>query len=179
MCPLAIVAGVSGAASIGGQIARHEATNARADAIERSARVAHEAQIEGLLDQRGQIQTDVAQRIFLAERQARAARSLAKVGAGEAGVAGLSAEAILDDIRRDAIEYRIGTQRQKRRELRRTDRAMEAADVELFQRIDSAPRSSALGLGLGILSTGIDWAQFEVSRQPPGDPDTKEEGTDG
>lgn len=178
MCPPAVIAAASMAASIGGKIAQHNATNEAAAAVERSAREARDLRVRSLLEAETQTTEDAAQRIFLAERQAAQARSLAQAGSGEAGVAGASINALLDDIQRDAIEFRITTKRQEGRDLDALAREREAADVQMRNRIASQPRSSGLALGLGILSTGIQWAQFEVGRRPPADT-TVEETTDG
>jgi len=174
MCPPAVMAAVSMAASIGGQLASASATNANADAVERSANRARRLEVLGLLDQEDQVQQDAASRMFNAERQARAARSLAAVGAGEAGVAGISARAILDDIERDALEFRHDTSGQRDRKLRALGRERTAADIRREERIGSAPRSSALSIGLGIAGSAVNWAQFEVSRNTPTDPDGSE-----
>lgn len=183
MCaPAAAIIGAVGLASeIGGQIAGHSAANAAADANEEAANAAARLQRRNILEAQSQTREDVAAQVFQTRRQVRSARSLAAVGAGEAGVAGVSAREVFADIERDALEFEVAAKRQEGREIEKLDTDLTTTEMQRRNRIAGQARSSALGLALGIASTGINWARFEVSRNPPGDPDdaeTDEEGGD-
>lgn len=173
MCaPAAAIIGAVGLASeIGGQIAGHSAANAAADANERAANSAARLQREGILEAQSQTREDVAAQVFQTRRQVRSARSLAAVGAGEAGVAGLSVQDVLSDIEREGLEFEVAAGRQERREIEGLERDLTTVEMQRRNRIAGQARSSALSLGLGIAATGINWAQFEASREPPSNPD--------
>ena len=62
--------------------------------------------------QQGQEQVAAAQRINESAKKAREARATARVSAGEAGVAGLSVDALINDLTREEAEYSFATQQQ-------------------------------------------------------------------
>jgi hypothetical protein len=62
--------------------------------------------------QQGQEQVAAAQRLQESTKKAREARATARVSAGEAGVAGLSVDALINDLTRKEAEYNFNTQKQ-------------------------------------------------------------------
>jgi hypothetical protein len=62
--------------------------------------------------QQGQEQVAAAQRVNASARKAREARATARVSAGEAGVAGLSVDALINDLTKQEAEYSFATQQQ-------------------------------------------------------------------
>ena len=62
--------------------------------------------------QQGQEQVAAAQRIQASTKKAREARSTARVSAGEAGVAGLSVDALINDLTREEADYRFANTQQ-------------------------------------------------------------------
>lgn len=69
-------------------------------------------EVSSMRIQQGQEQVAAAQRIQESTRKAREARSTARVSAGEAGVAGLSVDALINDLTREEASYNFATQQQ-------------------------------------------------------------------
>ena len=162
MCPPAIIAGISLAASIGGTLASNAAANASADEQERAARAARIAAVREQGFAQAEIKEDAASRITQARRQTRVVRSLSAVGAGEAGVAGISANAVLNDIERQALDFEVGTNRQSRREVDSLERQkMSQLEIER-NRAGGAGRPSAFGTFLEFTGAAAQFAQFEI-----------------
>ena len=115
MCPPIIAAGL-GIASMGAQVmgqrqmAKTQAkVQANASAAERQRYL---QEVSSMRIQQGQEQVAAAQRIQESTRKAREARSTARVSAGEAGVAGLSVDALINDLTREEASYNFATQQQ-------------------------------------------------------------------
>ena len=81
----------------------------RASAAERQ-RYLHE--VSSMRIQQGQEQVAAAQRLSESARKAMEARATARVSAGEAGVAGLSVDALINDLTRQEAEYSFNVQKQ-------------------------------------------------------------------
>ena len=105
-----------GAASTGSSIMgqRQQAkAQARAQANASAAeRQRHLQEVSSMRVQQGQEQVAAAQRISESARKAREARSTARVSAGESGVAGLSVDALINDLTKQEAEYSFATQQQ-------------------------------------------------------------------
>ena len=69
-------------------------------------------EVSSMRTQQGQEQVAAAQRIQASTRKAREARSTARVSAGEAGVAGLSVDALINDLTREEADYRFANTQQ-------------------------------------------------------------------
>jgi len=115
MCPPIIAAGL-GIASMGAQIhgqkqqAKTQAkVQANASAAERQRYL---QEVSSMRVQQGQEEVAAAQRVNASARKAREARATARVSAGEAGVAGLSVDALINDLTREEAEYNFATQQQ-------------------------------------------------------------------
>lgn len=83
----------------------------RASAAERQ-RYLHE--VSSMRIQQGQEQVAAAQKLSESARKAMEARATARVSAGEAGVAGLSVDALINDLTRKEAEYSFNVQEQTR-----------------------------------------------------------------
>ena len=109
----AVVMGVSQAGlTIHGQrqaAKTQEKVQANASKAERQ-RYLHE--VSSMRIQQGQEQVAAAQRLQESTKKAREARATARVSAGEAGVAGLSVDALINDLTRKEAEYNFNTQKQ-------------------------------------------------------------------
>ena len=81
----------------------------RASAAERQ-RYLHE--VSSMRIQQGQEQVAAAQKMSESARKATEARATARVSAGEAGVAGLSVDALINDLTRQEAEYSFNVQKQ-------------------------------------------------------------------
>lgn len=115
MCP-PVVAVALGVAQAGMQIqgqrqmAKTQAeVQRRASAAERQ-RYLHE--VSSMRIQQGQEQVAAAQKMSESARKATEARATARVSAGEAGVAGLSVDALINDLTRQEAEYSFNVQKQ-------------------------------------------------------------------
>jgi hypothetical protein len=86
-----------------------EKVQANASKAERQ-RYLHE--VSSMRIQQGQEQVAAAQRLQESTKKAREARATARVSAGEAGVAGLSVDALINDLTRKEAEYNFNTQKQ-------------------------------------------------------------------
>ena len=69
-------------------------------------------EVSSMRVQQGQEQVAAAQRINESAKKAREARATARVSAGESGVAGLSVDALINDLTREEAEYSFATQQQ-------------------------------------------------------------------
>ena len=69
-------------------------------------------EVSSMRVQQGQEEVAAAQRVNASARKAREARATARVSAGEAGVAGLSVDALINDLTREEAEYNFATQQQ-------------------------------------------------------------------
>ena len=69
-------------------------------------------EVSSMRVQQGQEQVAAAQRIQEPTRKAREARATARVSAGEAGVAGLSVDALINDLTREEANYNFATNQQ-------------------------------------------------------------------
>jgi Fe-S cluster assembly iron-binding protein IscA len=88
-------------------------TQAKAQSIASAAerqRYLHE--VSSMRIQQGQEQIAAAQKMSESARKATEARSTARVSAGESGVAGLSVDALINDLTRQEAEYSFATQQQ-------------------------------------------------------------------
>lgn len=117
MCePATLTALALGAASAGSQVmgqrqmAKTQAkVQANASAAERERYL---REVSSMRVQQGQEEVAAAQRVNESARKAREARATARVSAGEAGVAGLSVDALINDLTREEAEYNFATQQQ-------------------------------------------------------------------
>jgi hypothetical protein len=69
-------------------------------------------EVSSMRVQQGQEQVAAAQRVNASARKAREARATARVSAGEAGVAGLSVDALINDLTKQEAEYSFASQQQ-------------------------------------------------------------------
>jgi multidrug efflux pump subunit AcrA (membrane-fusion protein) len=69
-------------------------------------------EVSSMRIQQGQEEVAAAQRVNESARKAREARATARVSAGEAGVAGLSVDALINDLTREEASYNFATQQQ-------------------------------------------------------------------
>jgi len=133
MCDPVTIGIAMGAASAGTQVmgqrqmAKTQAkVQKNASAAERQ-RYLHE--VSSMRLQQGQEQVAAAQRIQESTRKAREARSTARVSAGEAGVAGLSVDALINDLTREEASYNFATQQQT--QMNDVNRSLQLRDAGL------------------------------------------------
>ena len=172
MCAPVAIAAASLAITAGGAIASHKAQGAAEKANREAAERAFKSNVKALGQQQAEIREDAAQRIFFTERQVRATRSLARVGAGESGVAGVSARAVLDDIERQGADVTRVTGKQAERDIAATQFAKTNQTDLMMNRISQVGKPSALATGLQIAGAGLNFASFQIRQSPPASPDT-------
>lgn len=109
--------------------------------------------------QQRQEQVSAAQRIQASAKRAREARATARVSAGEAGVAGLSVDALINDLTRQEAEHRFATNQQT--QMNDVNRQMQLSDAGLgftnnMLRINRPiEKPDYLGAALSGTSTGL------------------------
>ena len=150
------------ATQVGGAIAGHKAGAAAEKANREAAERARKANVRAIGLQQLETQQAASQNIFLVERQARSARSLAAVGAGESGVAGVSAQAVLDDITREAGDVNRIILKQSKQDVAAQQAAKQSQTELALGRIAQVARPSALATGLKIAGSGLSFAQFAI-----------------
>tara|TARA_A200000159_G_scaffold156108_1_gene170646 strand:+ start:1284 stop:1940 length:657 start_codon:yes stop_codon:yes gene_type:complete len=160
---LPYIAGGLGVASVGVQYAgaRQQAkTQARYQAQAASAERQRFAQEQTSLRMRqAQEQEAVGRELEQVSRKSQQALARARVSAGEAGVAGASVQALMDDYTRQEAGYRAALLRQQELGAVATGMGLEQAGFATQQRQIGInrpiSRPSGLAAGLGALSAGL------------------------
>jgi hypothetical protein len=169
MCEPTTIAVASLAVTAASGVANYMAQSAQADAqedynrqLQENAKQAYLNDIEALRLQQDQDEGSAQDEIVKNQIAAREARARAKTAAGEAGVSGLSVDALLADYDRqeanftDSVLANLGSRTQQRK-------AEENAAVTRYQsRYNSASpvsRPSMLNTGLNIAGQGLGIAQ--------------------
>ena len=116
MCsPIAAAIGLGAAQTGVSLVGQSQAASAQAKAQAQASvaeRQRYLQEVSSMRVQQGQEQIAAAQQIQKAQQRAREARATARVSAGESGVAGLSVDALVNDLSRQEAEYRFATQQQ-------------------------------------------------------------------
>lgn len=162
MCPPAIAIGL-GIAQAGSQIIGQQQQAKTQAKVQRNASVAERqrylAEVSSMRVQQRQEQVAAAQRIQASAKRAREARATARVSAGEAGVAGLSVDALINDLTRQEAENRFATNQQT--QMNDVNRQMQLSDAGLgftnnMLRINRPiEQPDYLGAALSGTSTGL------------------------
>ena len=110
MCPPAVIAAVAlGTAQAGMQIAGQRQAAKTQATVQRRAALAENDRLtkeySSMRMSQAQERIAQAQRISAAQTKAREARATARVSAGEAGVAGLSVDALINDLTRQEAQF--------------------------------------------------------------------------
>lgn len=104
------------------------------------------------------------QTIFEADRDARATKALAQVGAGEAGVAGVSVEALMGDIDRKMSEFKTTTNRNLANAITTLQQEKASGKITEGQRETNVQASNPFATGLTIVGQGLGLAAGFVAR---------------
>ena len=116
MCnPIAIGLALGGAQAVSQISGQRQMAKAQEQAqanASKAERQRYLQEVSSMRVQQGQEQVAAAQRINESAKKAREARATARVSAGEAGVAGLSVDALINDLTREEAEYSFATQQQ-------------------------------------------------------------------
>lgn len=145
-----VVAGVSTAVKIGGDIASASAQNQHAAAVKSEA-IAAEQNTDYDLSIRS-IQEKIAgsQKLQAGDRQAAAAEGSTRAGAAGAGVGGMTVDLLLSDQEREKYMYDDSVTQQTAANVDQLDRQKDAAYAEEQSRIAGAPPANPWATALRI-----------------------------
>lgn len=167
MCePTTLLAAGTLAVSAGSAIAGASAQNKQSKATAKAARVAQAEDYAALEKRKGQEQDAATQTIMQADRQARAADALARVSAGQAGVAGASVDALLAGIASEEFDAKATIGRNLKNTLTQLDSEKKGSDALAANRIASAPPANPFLTGLQIAGAGLDFGTTLVRNKP-------------
>lgn len=164
-----ILAAASTAIGIGKDLAASSGAKKQAEAIKKAAIAARNESFRQVSLNEAQQQDAAAQTVSQIDAQARNADALARVSAGESGVAGASVEALIGDIGRQASNAKMNTKRNLEMAIAQAQEQKRAIAVDAQNRINTANASvpSALETGLSIASRGIDFGNFFIKHKSP------------
>lgn len=165
-----ILAGASLAVGLGKDIAGAAAQNKQAAAERAAAIASRNESFRQLSLQESQQQDATAQAINAIDRQGQSQDALARVSAGEAGVAGASVDALAGDLAAQAANAKIITQRNLDMTIAQIQEQKRGIATEAKNRINGAQPASNLALGLDVLGTGLSFASSRIAQKAPGGP---------
>lgn len=164
---IAATTALSTALSIGGQVAQYSAQADQAAATRSNALAAYQQDTSAITDRASQEQQATAQRRLQNAREYAAAKATAVTSAGDAGVSGLSVNALLTDLagqqqlRQGAVDTNLDMT------LQQLQREQQGAAVTRQSRINSAQDPSLAGLLIGVAKTGVDGFTGYKTRTDP------------
>lgn len=162
-----ILAGVSAATSIAGAIAGNNAQNKNAKATRSAADKAANAEYAGLNVRALQERIAAATQVEQGSRQAMSAASLARLSAVSSGVAGQSADAILQTIEGDRGRFNSSIDQNLDFILAQLEREELGVEARRQSRISSAPKANPFLAGLTIAGSLTDFGTQYLSQKPP------------
>lgn len=175
-----IAVGIAVASTATSIYSQQQAASAQAKVQKRASAAERERLLQQMSAERIQQSFDNEERskeMQKASKKAREARATAVVSAGEAGVSGLSVQALLDDYSRQEGAYRYGLQRQGEqqdigRELRLKDGQMQSYN-NLLSINKPIAQTDYLGsaldgakTGMSVYSFGSDWQSNRSPKEP-------------
>lgn len=169
MCdPGTIIAVGSLALGVGSQVVAANAQDKAARQNRADARRAENENFKSLSLQEGQVQDAASVSIMSAHRTAMNADAQTRVAAGEAGVAGASVEAILNDISAQESAFKVQTERNTDATVAQLQQEKRGAAAGAQSRINAVQPSNPFATGLNIVSAGLDFATNQIKiRTPP------------
>ena len=165
MCELVMFAVSTGLAvaqagmQVSGQRQTAKAQAQQAAQIEANARQNYVNQLDALQQQRHQESARSSQAITEHQREAARARATAQTAAGEAGVSGLSVDALMRDYHSRELNYIEAVRTNYRNTSNQIDRQMDAARTGFQSTVNAAPLPTApnyLDAGLRIGAEAFD-----------------------
>ena len=167
MCePITIMTAIGTGLSIAGTVADAIGKGQRSAANEQSAKDAKRLELVALGKREAQEQQAAAQTIMQVDRQARHADAIARVSAGEAGVAGASVDMILGDIERQRLEAETSISRGAAATVDQIELEKRGADARMKNRINEVPGADPLTTGLRITGHLAEFGANYASRLP-------------
>ncbi len=162
MCNAAAIVGL--ALSIGSGVVGAIGDNKQETANREAADAALAFDITDLLARIAEEQTAAAQRTNRGFKATRQASSTARVAAGEAGVAGVSVDLLLDDLQREQGEFADSVEQNLEITQRQVERQIRGAGARRNSRVNAVQAPSFLSTALRIGGVGLDFAGREIAR---------------
>ena len=164
MCnPLVIAAGAL-ALSVGTKIAAAVGESKRANKNEEFAQEAFIADVSDIVARIQEEQDAAAQKINQSFKNSRQAASTARVAAGEAGVAGISVDLLLDDVARQQGEFVASVEDNLDRTERQLERQIGGAEIRKNSRVNAIKAPSFLSTALRIGGSGLEFFAARTAR---------------
>lgn len=165
MCNPVLIALGSLALSAGSRIASAIGESKRASENKEFAQEAFIADVSDIIARISEEQDAAAQKINQSFKASRKAASTARVAAGEAGVAGISVDLLLDDVARQQGEFVASVEDNLARTTRNLDRQIRGAGIRRDSRTNAVRAPSFLSTALRIGGSGLDFLTPIISRK--------------
>lgn len=166
MCDPTLIGLGTLAIGIAGAVGQHNAQEKAASTNKAEAlRAAREASHDISLQQAEQ-KLAATKTIYQADRDARSAQALARVSASEAGVTGVSVEALMGDLDRKRAEYGTSVIENLDISLKELEREKVSGRTIAQGRIAQVQQPSPFALGLQIGAMGLSFWSGQIARQP-------------
>jgi|ERR1043166_7297784 hypothetical protein len=167
MCvPAGVIAGAALVIGAGKEIAAASAQNKASKANAANAQAAMQETWKDLSLQQSQQEDSTATTIMQTDRAAQKADALARVSAGEAGVAGASVDAIVGDISSQASAADVTNRRNLAMTIDRLQREKVGAGITEQNRINAVPPANPFATGLAIAGHVVDYATSRIKAKP-------------
>ena len=145
-----------------GAKAQNDASKAnKAEAIRVSRETAQAISLQQIQQRQATSRT-----IYQTDRDARSAQALASVSAGEAGVEGLSVEALLGDLDRKRAEFTSTEGRNLDVALVELEREKKSGRSIAQGRIAAVPKANPFAVGIGIAGVGLAFWAGQIGHKP-------------
>lgn len=164
MCdPILITTGLA----VAGAASQYQGQRNQAKYAERAATVQRNANIANIRAEQVQNQQDEAERVEALRRQTEQKQATARSAAAEAGVAGLSVDAVLNELAGQGAEAFQNLETNYARSALGTANQLYNADSQYASTVAQSPKPSGLAAALqigGQLATG--YADYKASKLP-------------
>lgn len=155
--------GVDAGSSILGALGQNKAAKANAHA----ATLAYRENVRDINLRETQEKTASTMSILEADRQARMAEGVAKVSAGEANLSGVSVDAVLNDVGRQAANTRETSDQNLDMTLSQLERDKVAGKSAMESRINSVPYANPFAVALRIGGSGLELGERVYDNNHP------------
>ena len=164
MCNPVAIAVIGLGLSAGSKIAQALGEKKRANKNKKNAQEAFIADISDIIARVGEEQNAASQKIQQSFKASRRAASTARVSAGEAGVAGISVDLLLDDVARQHGEFAASVEDNLALVTRQAGRARSGARIRRDSRINAVRAPSWLSTALNIGTDALGFASSRITR---------------
>lgn len=166
MCDPTTIALTGLGLGIAGEIAGHQAQNSASKANEKAAKEAAKVDIGAINLRETQEGQSAMQQLEEAERQTKTVAGQARVSASEAGVAGVSVDALLNQIQAEGSLLKSDIGLNKQNTIAQLEREKLGVAATAQSRINAVPRANPFATALRIGSRVVDTAGQFARRKP-------------